>query len=87
MAATTWIARDNPTAARALREAVAQAAEQIGRHPKCGTERPDLAGPPRRFLSLTGFPYVIAYNAATKPPLIIRILHGARDLPNALRDQ
>lgn len=87
LAATSWIARDNPIAAAALRDAVTRAAAQIGRHPNCGTERPNLAGPPRRFLPLTGFPYIIAYNAATKPPLIIRILHGARDLPTALRER
>lgn len=84
-AATRWIARDNPAAARAFRTAVSRAAVQIAEHPKSGTERPDLAGPPRRFLTLGGFPYVIVYNAATKPPLIIRILHGARDLPTVLK--
>ena len=82
--AARWIARDNPIAAKALRDAVVRAAAQIGRHPQCGTERPDLADPPRRFLVLTGFPHIIADNAATKPPLVIRILHGARDLPTAL---
>jgi toxin ParE1/3/4 len=34
---------------------------------------------------LTGFPYVIVYTAARNPPLIVRILHGARDLPEILR--
>jgi len=34
---------------------------------------------------LTGFPYVIVYDAGRRPPAIVRILHGARDLPEILR--
>jgi len=37
-------------------------------------------------MGLTGFPYLIVYNDARRPPLILRILHAARDLPEALRD-
>jgi len=87
LAAMRWIARDNPTAARALRDAIVQAAERIGAHRHIGVQRPDLAGEPYRFLALTGFPYVIVYNADRTPPLILRILHGARDLPELLRGQ
>lgn len=83
--AIRWIARDNPAAARALRDGVAKAAERIGEHVHVGGHRPDLADAPYRFLTLTGFPYVIVYNSARRPPLIIRILHGARDLPEVLR--
>jgi toxin ParE1/3/4 len=85
-AAMRWIAADNPAAARAFRDAVARAAERIGEHPQHGMLRPDLADEPYRFLVLTGFPYLIVYNAARRPPLILRILHGARDLPEVLRD-
>lgn len=85
LAAANWIAKDNPAAARALRSAIAKAATQIAAHPHCGHLRPDLADQKYRFLNLTGFPYVLIYNAARNPPLILRILHGARDLPQALR--
>ncbi|MBK1663820.1 hypothetical protein CKO38_03965 [Rhodospirillum rubrum] len=84
LAAVRWIARDNPAAARALRDGIAQAAVHIAEHPGIGTKRPDLTEAPYRFLILTGFPYVIVYNADRLPPLIVRILHGARDLPEAL---
>ena len=40
---------------------------------------------PARFLMLTGFLYVIVYNPDRKPALIARILHGAPDLPEALK--
>jgi len=35
---------------------------------------------------LSGFPYVVVHNAARNSPLIVRILHGARDLPEALKE-
>lgn len=87
LAAVRWIAKDNPAAARALRDGIARAAEHIGAHLRIGTERPELAEAPYRFLTLTGFPYVVVYNAGRHPPLIVRILHGARDLPEALRTE
>jgi toxin ParE1/3/4 len=86
LAAARWIAKDNPAAARALRHAVAVAAERIGRHPESGKTRPEIAPPAYRFVPLTGFPYIIVYNANRRPPLILRVLHGARDLPEVLAD-
>jgi toxin ParE1/3/4 len=85
LGAMRWIAHDNPAAARAFRDAVAKAMHRIGRHVQIGAVRPDLAGEPYRFLTLSGFPYVIVYNKDRNPPLIVRILHGARDFPEALR--
>jgi len=38
-----------------------------------------------RFLAVHGFPYLLVYNADRRPPLIVRVLHGARDLPSLLR--
>jgi len=84
--AVRWIAYDNPTAARALRTSVVKAATNIGTYPHFGVFRSDLADAPYRFVMMTGFPYVIVYNADRRPPLIVRILHGARDLPEILRD-
>jgi toxin ParE1/3/4 len=84
--AIRWISWDNPAAARALRDSVAKAAKHIGTHAHFGVSRPDIADAPYRFVMLTGFPYVIVYNADRQPPLIVRILHGARDLPEILRD-
>jgi toxin ParE1/3/4 len=83
--AVRWIARDNRQAARALRDAVLQAANRIGEFPNIGVVRPDLASDRIRFVYLTGYPYLIVYNALRVPPLILRVLHGARDLPELLR--
>ena len=84
LAAVQWIAQDNPAAARALRDALLRATIRIGEFPDQGSQRPELAPEPYRFLALTGFPYVIVYNAVRRPPLILRFLHGARDLPEVL---
>lgn len=86
LAAAHWISQDNPQAAQTLRDAVLAAAQRIGDHPDIGVLRPELADTPHRFLFLTGFPYVLVYNAASTPPLILRLLHGARDLPELLND-
>ena len=87
LVAARWIAKDNPRAASALRDAVVGAARRIGEHPALGVERPDLADPPVRFLPLTGFSYVMVYDADRRPPLVLRVLHAARDLPELLREE
>jgi toxin ParE1/3/4 len=84
--AVRWIAKDNPNAARGLRDAVVRAAGRIGAHPHLGVTRSDFAPETIRFLPLAGFPYVIVYHAEEAPPLILRVLHGARDLPEVLRN-
>ncbi|HYG87399.1 MAG TPA: type II toxin-antitoxin system RelE/ParE family toxin [Azospirillum sp.] len=84
--AVRWIAKDNPSAAHGLRDAVIAAARRIGEHPYVGTVRSEVAGDRVRFLVLRGFPYVLVYAADREPPRILRVLHGARDLPDILRD-
>jgi toxin ParE1/3/4 len=84
--AAEWIARDNPVAAQGLQEAVIKAAELIGTRPAIGAVRTNLARGPYRFLALTGFPHIIVYNTDQNRPRIVRVVHGARDLRNALRD-
>ncbi len=85
LAAVQWIAKDSPVAAQTFRDDVVKMARRIGEHPKFGSQRLELAAEQYRFVVLTGFPYVIVYNAKRQPPLILRILHGARDLPEILR--
>ena len=85
--AVRWIAGDNPAAAQAFHDAVVRAAERIGRHPEIGSLRPELTTSRRhRFVVLIGFPYLIVYAADRDPPLIVRVVHSARDLPRLLRD-
>ena len=86
ISAARWIAKDNQFAATAFRNAVADAAERIGHHPMIGTARPHLLRDVFRFLVLSGFPYLIVYNAERDPPEIVAIIHGARNLPPLLRN-
>ena len=85
-AAAEWIKTDNRAAARALRDAVINVAERIGRHTKIGRVRTDLLPEPYRFVSLTGFPYVVVYNCKRDPPLIVAVLHTSRDLKRVVKD-
>ena len=82
--AKQWIAKDNRATAEGLRHAVVDAAQRIGAHPLIGVLRPEWADEPVRFLALTGLPYLIVYDASRDPPLILRVLHGARDMPTVL---
>ena len=82
--AARWIAKDNRAAARGLRCAVEEAARRIGEHPHIGILRPDISAEPLRFVTLTGYPYVIVYDAEVTPPAILRVLHGARDIPSII---
>ena len=84
--AALWMARDDWAAAEAFRAAVIGAAELIGRRPGIGVRRPQLASELYRFFSLRGFPYIIVYTTVETPPRIVRVVHGARDLPSVLRD-
>ena len=70
-----WIAGDNPAAARALRDGVVTAAMMIAAHPRAGRARPEIVDGPYLFFVVTGFPYVIVYNAERVPPRIVRVLH------------
>jgi toxin ParE1/3/4 len=84
--AVEWIARDNPASAQALLDAVEKAAERIGARPAIGRTRPALAQGEYRFLTIAGFPYIIVYSTSRSRPVIVRMVHSARDLPRLLRD-
>ena len=81
-----WIASENPVAAEGFRMALDKLSAIIGEHPQVGASKPHLASPPIRFLPIRGYPYVVVYTPDRDPPLIVRVLHGARDLPEILRD-
>lgn len=83
--AARWIEKDNRAAAKGLRDAVVKAARRIGEHPRIAPARLELADEPIRFLTLTGYTYILVYDANRTPPLILRVLHGARDIPAVLK--
>jgi toxin ParE1/3/4 len=84
--ATEWIGADSPSAARKLRLAMHALTQLLAEHPQIGMLRPELARRPFRFVVVRGFPYIAVYDPTTRPPTVIRIVHGARDLPEVLKD-
>ena len=78
--ALAWIARDNEFAARAMLQATLQSARRIVERPMLGRVRPELLPAPYRFWRVVGFPYLLVYNAERQPPVVLRVLHMARDL-------
>jgi|SRR5579872_6727633 len=84
--AVRWIAKDNAAAARSLRSAIDSLTQLIAEHPQVGVARPDLAAEPYRVAIVRGFPYIVVYDASKRPPWVVRVVHGARDLPEVLKD-
>jgi plasmid stabilization system protein ParE len=80
-----FISQDNPEAANRVEEAVFRACDFLADSPLAGRVRKDLAPLPLRFWVVPPYSkYLIVYDPEKKPLQIIRILHGARDLPSIL---
>jgi plasmid stabilization system protein ParE len=76
-----YIAADSMKAARRFRLQILDACQRIADNPGIGHSREDLTDKPVLFWP-TGS-YLIVY-VARKPVEIIRVLHGARDIPSLL---
>jgi toxin ParE1/3/4 len=77
-----YIALDNPLRALTFVQGLRQRCEHVASNPLSHRLRPELGD------NLRSFPYssyVIFYAAAATEVTIIRILHGARDLPGRFR--
>jgi plasmid stabilization system protein ParE len=80
-----FISRDNPDAAELVEEAILRACNLLTGSPRAGRARKDLTSLPVRFWVVHPYSnYLIVYDPERKPIQIIRILHGARDLPSVL---
>ena len=81
----SFIAQDSPTAADRVEEAVFRACDFLAASPLAGQIRKELTPLPVRFWVVQPYShYLIVYDPQKKPLQIIRILHGARDLPSLL---
>ena len=78
--ALAWIAGANEVAARAMLQATLQSARRVVERPMLGRVRLELLPAPYRFWRVVGFPYLMVYNAERQPPVVLRLLHMARDL-------
>lgn len=77
-----YIAADSAAAARRVLANFTSAFESLARMPRQGHRRTDLTDKPVLFWPVGS--YLIVYNAASQPIQIVRVLHGARDVPNLL---
>jgi plasmid stabilization system protein ParE len=78
----SFIARDNREAADQFEISVYRNCELLADTPLIGREQTDLAESPLRFWVVHPYKsYLIVYDPTTRPLGIIRILHGARNLP------
>jgi len=76
------IAEDSVKAARRVRLQIFDACQRIAENPGIGHRREDLTDKPVLFWPAGS--YLIIYNPARKPVEIVRVLHGARDVPSLL---
>lgn len=79
-----YIASDNPQRALSFIDEIRERCEQLAAFPASGASRPDIAEGIR--VSPFGR-YLILYSLAGDQLLIERILHGARDFPEAFSGQ
>ena len=79
----TWVARDSLTAADRLLDRIDEVCGRLAENPLMGPARPDLAEGLRYFVAGS---YLVIYREAAAGVEIVRIIHGARDLPNLFRN-
>jgi toxin ParE1/3/4 len=80
--AAEWLAdgRGGLPLARRFASAVVEVTDRIARRPLLGHRRPELLPDPFRFHAVTGFPYLLVYNAERSMPNVLRVLLMSRDL-------
>jgi len=76
------IAQDNLRAARRVRLLLLEACQALANHPGIGHRREDLTDKAVLFWPV-GL-YLLVYNPASRPVAIVRVLHGARNIPAVL---
>ena len=74
---------DSNAAAERVSEAIEAAMTRLAAHPMLGHVRTDLTSRPYRSWSV--YSHLIVYQPVPAPIQIIRVLHGARDLPELLK--
>ena len=74
----TFIARENPRAAKAIADRIIGAVEQLGAHPASG--RPGRL-PNTRELVIPGTPFIVPYRVSENGVEILGVIHGARRWP------
>ena len=74
-----YIRRRSPQAAKQVRAELREAMRLLAEFPHIGHLREDVTDEPLRFWSV--YSYLIVYRPEEKPLQVVRVVHGARDLP------
>lgn len=74
-----YIAQDNPVAADRVLDDIEERFHALADNPLMGRLRPDIASELRYF---TVGKYLILYRTVSNGVQIVRVVHGARDLPH-----
>jgi plasmid stabilization system protein ParE len=83
-----FIAGDNREAADRVEREIVSTCWRLAKHPRMGIKRRDITSLPVRFWTLAKFGnYVIVYLLETTPLQVIAVLHGKRDLKEALESR
>jgi toxin ParE1/3/4 len=77
--AYAYLADRNPSAADQLLDDVEAAASLLAEFPQLGRPREELR-PGVRSLRLPRFPHIVIYRLANDSVVLLRLLHGARDI-------
>ena len=81
-----FIAKDNLDAANRVETEIVASCRRLARYPLMGNRREDITPLPVRFWTVAKFPnYVIVYRPETVPLQVVAVLHGKRDLKEAIR--
>ena len=80
-AIASYIARDNPPAARSIQQRIHGAVRKLAAHPQLGR-----IGriPGTRELVVSGTPYIVGYEVAGGRVTVLAVLHASQKWPEAL---
>ncbi len=78
----SYIAHDNEEAASRVVEKIRDAIRTLAAIPRMGRRYPDL--PNRQLRVWPVYSYLVIYEPDAKPLKVVRIIHGARDIPAVL---
>ena len=79
---TYVLQQSGPRRARHVAEAFHEAFAKVAESPDLGHRREDLTVSPVLFFAV--WSYLVVYKPETEPLEIVRVLHGARDVPTIL---
>jgi plasmid stabilization system protein ParE len=81
-----YIAKDSLRYANLVEDAILETCRSATKVPALGHRRAEIEDPRVLFLAVSGYErYSIAYLANSEPLRVLRVVHGARDVPRLFR--